>query len=185
MFISPQTWSFTQLTHVELQLHQSNALMGINQSDITPTLVTGQHRFLSTLCFSFFCSQGQLASANMDITDVCSFSLSYHLPYPGSCCVSTDYQCNTSNKIHQPTIFPPSSTLYLHSSESKRGKKVLTVLCNINLKHEIVLNKVWQYQRKCEKTQDESETYSTQRLILKLKVISCFHLTIIIKTSEE
>lgn len=125
MFISQQTWSFTQLTHVELQLHQSNALMGINQSDITPTLVTGQHRFLSTLCFSCFCSQGQLASANMDITDVCSFSLSYHLPYPGSCCVSTDYQCNTSNKIHQPTIFPPSSTHLICTGVRAREKKFL------------------------------------------------------------
>lgn len=30
----------------------STALMEINPRDITPTLVTGQHRFFSTLCFS-------------------------------------------------------------------------------------------------------------------------------------
>lgn len=52
MFFPPQTQSFTQLTHVHCS---TNALMEINQSDITPTLVTGQHRFFSTLCVSCSC----------------------------------------------------------------------------------------------------------------------------------
>lgn len=99
---------------------QSDALTEINQSDIAPTFVTAQQCLFShPLSFSvfFFVSVLLRAPCHCEYRHLyCSpdsclpLSLSYYLSYPISCCVSTDYQCNTSNKVHQPTTLPPSHT---------------------------------------------------------------------------
>lgn len=52
VLLSSHTWNCSS--------DQPNALMEVNQSDTTPTLVTGQHRFFSTLCFSSFCHLNNL-----------------------------------------------------------------------------------------------------------------------------
>lgn len=73
MFISRQTWSFTQLTHVELQLRSVSCTDGDKPkwhhayiSDRSTSVL------IRSLLFLFQPFQGQLASANMDIADVCS-----------------------------------------------------------------------------------------------------------------
>lgn len=104
---------------------QSKALMEISQSDITPTLAAGQHGFLSALSFSSFCH----FKVNLPLQ--IWISLMFVPPFPGSCCVSTDYQCNTSNKTHQPTIFPPSAvhficTGWVRVKEKKKGSRCLS-----------------------------------------------------------
>lgn len=116
--------------------------MEISQSDITPTLAAGQHGFLSALCFSTFCH----FKVNLPLQ--IWISLMFVSPFPGSCCVSTDYQCNTSNKTHQPTIFPPSAVHFICTGWVRvKGKKNDRGVClnkfvqsysNDHLKHENV-----------------------------------------------
>lgn len=163
--LSSHTWNCSS--------DQSKALMEISQSDITPTLAAGQHGFLSALCFSTFCH----FKVNLPLQ--IWISLMFVPPFPGSCCVSTDYQCNTSNKTHQPTIFPPSAVHFICTGWVRvKGKKKDRGVClnkfvqsysNVHLKHGNVF--CFRGKRK-----GESATCRVGGLILKLKVISCVYL---------
>lgn len=121
---------------------QSDALMEINQSDITATSVTAQQSppslFPCSLCLSLAflspSSQGHVATVNRDISFVISpppppnpflASLFLLLAQPISCCLSTDYQCNTFNKIHQPTTFPPSHTHFIYTGSENQRRQVI------------------------------------------------------------
>lgn len=114
---------------------QSDALMEINQSDTTATFVIAQHSALFSFFPSFFClslpslspsSQGHHATVNRDIAIVLPHScLPLSLSHPIYCCVFTDYQCNTSNKIHQPTAFPPSYTHFIYTGSENQRRRVI------------------------------------------------------------
>ncbi|TNN44327.1 hypothetical protein EYF80_045490 [Liparis tanakae] len=65
-------------------------------------------------------NQRHRATANRDVGIVLSPSPppSHLLARPLSGCLAADYQCNTSNKIHQPNTFPPSNSHFIYKGSA-------------------------------------------------------------------
>lgn len=144
--LSPHKHGVLRSSHMwNYSSDRSHAPMEINQSDITPTLVTGQHRFLSTRCISRFCHLNDNLPLQIWILPMFVTLLS-HPVFPTLALVASPPITNATplmRCISPPFSHPLPHTLFAQEWEWKRKKGCVCLWrrssyssANINVKHE-------------------------------------------------